>query len=81
MNPETMNAKTMNAETEWAQMLKGKGGDAPVAEIRPSQVTVHGRTVEDDYAWLKAANWQAVLKEIQNGCSRVGRLTADLRIL
>ncbi len=58
-----MNAETMNAETEGAQMLKGKGGDAPVAEIRPSQVTVHGRTVEDDYAWLKAANWQAVLKD------------------
>ncbi|MCJ2012073.1 S9 family peptidase [Methylobacterium sp. J-076] len=44
-------------------MLKGMGGEAPVAEVRPTQVTVHGRTVPDDYAWLKAANWQAVLKD------------------
>ncbi|MFD0938936.1 S9 family peptidase, partial [Methylobacterium trifolii] len=36
--------------------------DAPVAERRPHAFTVHGRTLTDDYAWLKAANWQDVLK-------------------
>ncbi|WP_430913068.1 S9 family peptidase [Methylobacterium sp. sgz302541] len=36
---------------------------APVAEVRPHEVSVHGRTLRDDYAWLKADNWQAVLKD------------------
>ena len=34
----------------------------PVAPRRPSQRTVHGITVVDDYAWLKDANWQEVLR-------------------
>jgi oligopeptidase B len=36
---------------------------APVAEARPHAFTVHGRTITDDYAWLKAENWRAVLKD------------------
>ncbi len=44
-------------------MLNRNGGGAPAADIRPSEFTVHGRTIHDDYAWLKAANWQTVLKE------------------
>ena len=38
-------------------------GDAPAAEIRPHAVRVHGRELADDYAWLKAENWQEVLKD------------------
>ncbi len=34
----------------------------PMAERRPSAITLHGVAVSDDYAWLKAANWQDVLK-------------------
>ena len=34
----------------------------PVAPQRPSSRTVHGITVVDDYAWLKDANWQEVLR-------------------
>ena len=34
----------------------------PVAPRRPTQRTVHGITVVDDYAWLKDANWQEVLR-------------------
>ncbi|SFL31752.1 S9 family peptidase [Methylobacterium pseudosasicola] len=37
--------------------------EAPVAEIRPRRFSVHGREIVDDYAWLKAENWQAVLKD------------------
>ncbi len=44
-------------------MLNRNAQGAPEAEIRPSEFTVHGRTIQDDYAWLKAANWQTVLKE------------------
>uniref|UniRef100_UPI00261D2FA0 S9 family peptidase n=1 Tax=uncultured Methylobacterium sp. TaxID=157278 RepID=UPI00261D2FA0 len=36
---------------------------APVAPARPAPFTVHGRTIADDYAWLKAANWKEVLKD------------------
>lgn len=35
----------------------------PVAEARPQAFTVHERTITDDYAWLKAENWRAVLKD------------------
>jgi oligopeptidase B len=35
---------------------------APLAPRRPSQRTLHGITVVDDYAWLKDPNWQEVLR-------------------
>ncbi|MFK5600042.1 S9 family peptidase [Methylobacterium sp. HMF5984] len=37
--------------------------DAPKAPRRPHSYVVHGRTITDDYAWLKAENWQDVLKD------------------
>jgi oligopeptidase B len=37
--------------------------DAPRAELRPSVSTWHGVTLTDDYAWLKAANWQEVMRD------------------
>ena len=36
---------------------------APLAEVRPRRFSVHGQEITDDYAWLKAENWQAVLKD------------------
>src|SRR3954470_3665706 len=36
---------------------------APVAPRHPHQFTAHGITVSDDYAWLKDANWQEVLRD------------------
>ncbi|MHB2169881.1 S9 family peptidase [Alsobacter sp. R-9] len=36
---------------------------APRAEARPHTSTVHGRAITDDFAWIKAANWQEVLKD------------------
>jgi oligopeptidase B len=35
----------------------------PVIERRPTTRVVHGHTLDDDYAWLRAANWQAVLSD------------------
>ena len=35
----------------------------PHAEKRPMTSTHHGVTLTDDYAWLKAANWQEVIRE------------------
>lgn len=35
----------------------------PVAEKRPSSDTHHGITRTDDYAWLRADNWQDVFKD------------------
>ena len=36
---------------------------APIAPRRPHTFTTHGITVTDDYAWLKDANWQEVLRD------------------
>jgi oligopeptidase B len=36
---------------------------APIAPRRPHSFTTHGITVTDDYAWLKDARWQEVLRE------------------
>ena len=35
----------------------------PRAEKRPATTTHHGVTLTDDYAWLKAPNWQAVMRD------------------
>ena len=34
----------------------------PIAPRHPSRRTLHGVTITDDYAWLKDANWQEVLR-------------------
>ena len=34
----------------------------PLAPRHPSRRTLHGVTITDDYAWLKDANWQEVLR-------------------
>ena len=38
-------------------------GPAPVAPRRPHSFTTHGFTLVDDYAWLKDAQWQEVLRD------------------
>ncbi len=35
----------------------------PVAPIEPHEYTRHGCTIRDDYAWLRAANWQEVMRK------------------
>jgi oligopeptidase B len=35
----------------------------PIAPRRPHSFTTHGITITDDYAWLKDANWQEVLRD------------------
>jgi oligopeptidase B len=44
----------------------------PVAPRRPSQRTLHGVVLTDDYAWLKDGNWQQVLRD-------PSRLDPDIR--
>ena len=41
----------------------GSATSAPIADKRPHAFTTHGITVSDDYAWLKDANWQEVLRD------------------
>jgi oligopeptidase B len=45
---------------------------APRAEPRPQHSTHHGVTLVDDYAWLRAANWQDVMRD-------PAKLGADIR--
>ena len=35
----------------------------PIAERRPLTVTLHGHSRTDDYAWLRAGNWQEVMRD------------------
>ena len=35
----------------------------PKADIRPSTTSRHGDSREDNYAWLRDANWQEVMKK------------------
>ncbi|MGI9386085.1 MAG: S9 family peptidase, partial [Methyloligellaceae bacterium] len=44
----------------------------PVAEKRPHTDTHHGMTRTDDYAWLRADNWQEVMRD-------PGALPTDIR--
>jgi oligopeptidase B len=37
--------------------------DPPRAERRPQAATWHGVTLVDDFAWLRAANWQEVMRD------------------
>jgi len=39
------------------------GSATPLISRHSHGFTVHGVAVEDEFAWLKAANWQAVLKD------------------
>lgn len=36
---------------------------APLAERRPVTATYHGVALTDDYGWLRAANWQEVMRK------------------
>ena len=36
---------------------------APPVMRRPTSFDVHGRTINDDYAWIKARNWPDVLRD------------------
>ena len=35
----------------------------PQAENRPTKSTWHDVTLVDDFAWLRAANWQEVMRD------------------
>lgn len=35
----------------------------PVADKHPTEITYHGHTRTDDYAWLKDENWQKVMQD------------------
>ena len=44
----------------------------PAAAKRRHETSVHGVTLRDDYAWLRAANWQEVMRD-------PAKLAADIR--
>jgi oligopeptidase B len=51
-------------EDQVTQPIKQKTSlPAPSAPRRPHAFTTHGITVVDDYAWLKDADWQEVLRD------------------
>src|SRR4051794_25487816 len=57
-------ARSTETRTFVTQARKAhKSPPAPVAPRRPHSFTTHGITVTDDYAWLKDAKWQEVLRD------------------
>jgi len=53
-------AKTQTAASAFAQ---AQNLEPPAVEKRPQERAFHGIILRDDYAWLKAKNWQAVLHD------------------
>ncbi len=53
-------------------MTAGSNPSPPVAERRQTRQTHHGFVLEDDYRWLKAENWQDVMRD-------PAKLPADIR--
>src|ERR1043166_2992646 len=51
------------AMLERAKLSPAPLPEPPRAEPRPLTSTWHGEAVTDEYAWLKAANWQEVMRE------------------
>jgi len=46
--------------------------EAPIVDKRPVEITQHGKTRTDNYAWLRDEDWQEVLRDPQ-------KLDADIR--
>ncbi len=46
---------------------------APRAARKPTRRVVHGVTLHDDYAWLRAKNWQQVIEEPEKVPSDIAR--------
>src|SRR5580704_10497467 len=49
----------------WMRKLKWSAprpAPPPAVAKRRTETTLHGVTLSDDYAWLKTANWQEVLR-------------------
>lgn len=44
-------------------MANAQRPKAPRARIKPTTSVWHGETLTDDYAWLRAANWQDVMRD------------------
>lgn len=47
----------MTAQNQRSPTLK-----PPKAAVKPTTSVYHGQSVEDDYAWLRAENWQQVMR-------------------
>lgn len=44
-------------------MLDKRAAEPPRAEVRLTERTVHGTTIHDSYAWLRADNWRDVMAD------------------
>src|ERR1700687_5904966 len=62
--PRTPNEGRVVEAIKTKQAIEAKSSvPAPVAPRRPHSFTRHGITIVDDYAWLKDAHWQEVLRD------------------
>jgi oligopeptidase B len=64
LNEPVTAVKFLKPEHQVTRAKKTKhSAPAPVAPRRPHSFTTHGITLVDDYAWLKDAEWQEVLRD------------------
>ena len=74
MRPNLLQDISSLADESKSQMTTASLPVPPRAQKRPHHYSVHGVTIRDDYAWLKADNWQDVLRD-------PSVLPADIRAL
>ncbi len=55
-----------------SEQLDHFAAEPPIAARKPSQATLHGVTLHDDYAWLRDPNWREAMLDPD-------RLDADIR--
>ena len=55
-----------------SEQLDYIAAEPPIAARKPSQTTIHGVTLHDDYAWLRDANWREAMHDPD-------KLDADIR--
>jgi oligopeptidase B len=60
---ETTASMDAQASAEQDLIARAKAIEAPTAEQRPVEITQHGETRVDEYAWLRDDNWQQVMRE------------------
>jgi oligopeptidase B len=57
------NASQSAMESAWVWYSKTMNPKPPIARKQPTEKSLHGHTLHDDYAWLRQDNWQAMFAD------------------
>ena len=62
-NPPTETEAAMDSSAPQDLIARAQGLEAPTPQQRPLNITQHGETRADEFAWLRDDNWQAVMRD------------------